>query len=108
MPVADQQEWSVFAPSDIVHEASSGAFTLGELPPSVAVNVESELQLRVPQRSYRSPNLSRWVDHVLAGDAVAARAIMQSLQEYPLVITRSLAQAKAWLQERGQENAVSV
>src|SRR5439155_15454304 len=76
-------------------------FTLGELPPNVAVSIEPGLQLRVPQRSYRSPNLSCWVDYVLAGDAVAAESVAQGLQ-YPLVITRSLAHAKSWLRELGR------
>jgi Uncharacterized conserved protein (DUF2075) len=99
----DQREWSVFAPPDVLRGGpSAGAFMLGELPPNVAVNVEPDLQLRVPQRSYRSPNLSRWVDYVLAGDAAAAQAVAEGLHEYPLVVTRSLPQAKSWLRERGR------
>jgi hypothetical protein len=42
------------------------------------------------------------VDHVLAGDEDGARSVASSLNEYPLVITRSLAQAKAWLRESGR------
>jgi hypothetical protein len=103
MRVDDQREWSVFAPPDVLYGGpSAGAFTLGELPPNVAISVEPDLQLRVPQRCYRSPNLSRWVDYVLAGDGVAAQDVAQGLHEYPLAITRSLAQAKLWLCERGR------
>jgi hypothetical protein len=99
----DQREWSVFAPPDVLHGGpSAGAFTLGELPPNTAVSIEPDLQLRVPQRSYRSPNLSRWVDYVLAGDASAASAVAQDLHEYPLVMTRSLTEAKSWLRNRGR------
>ena len=103
MQADDHRDWSVFAPPDVLLGGSSvGAFTLGELPPNLAVSVEADLQLRVPQRSFRSPSLSRWVDNVLVGDAVAAQAAAQGLQEYPLVITRSLASAKAWLHEHGR------
>lgn len=99
----DRQQWSVFAPPDVLHGGpSAGTFTLGELPPDVSINVETDLQLRVPQRSYRSPSLSRWVDHVLAGDAAAARVTAQDLHEYPVVLTRSLEEAKLWLRERGR------
>jgi hypothetical protein len=99
----DQRGWSVFAPPDVLHGGpSAGSFTLGELPPSLAVGLEPDLQLTVPQRSYRSPNLSRWVDYVLSGDEAAAQAIAPSLYEYPLVITRSLAKARSWLQDRGR------
>jgi hypothetical protein len=99
----DRRQWSVFAPPDVLDGGpSAGAFTLGELPPDLKLGVEANLQLRVPQRSYRSPSLSRWVDLVLAGDAVAARTLVQDLQEYPIAITRSLALAKSWLSERGR------
>ena len=99
----DQRKWSVFAPPDVLQGGpSAGAFTLGELPPNATVSIEPDLQLRVPQRSYRSPNLSRWVDYLLAGDAMAAHAVAKDLHEYPLVITRSVMEAKSWLQDRGR------
>jgi hypothetical protein len=99
----DRQKWSVFAPPDALYGGpSAGPFTMGELPPDMTVTAETDLQLRVPQRSYRSPSLSRWVDYILAGDVVSAEAAARELNEYPLVITRSLAHAKVWLQERGR------
>jgi len=103
MKGADRQQWSVFAPPDVLCGGpSAGTFTLGDLPPDLEVAVEADLQLRVPQRSYRSPSLCRWVDCVLGGDAAAANAAARELHEYPLVTTRSLAQAKSWLKERGR------
>ena len=103
MGLDDRRQWSVFAPPDVLSGGpSAGTFTLGELPPDVAVTVEAGLQLLVPQRSYRSPSLSLWVDHVLAGDSAAAQGTARDLRKYPLVITRSLAQAKSWLREHGR------
>lgn len=103
MPSDRRRQWSVFAPPDVLHGGpSAGTFTLGELPPDLTAGVEAELQLRVPQRSYRSPSLCRWVDRVLAGDALAAKAAAQELGEYPVVVTRSLDRAKAWLRECGR------
>ncbi len=99
----ERRQWSVYAPPDVVRGGpSAGTFTLGDLPPDITISIEAGLQLRVPQRSYRSPSLSRWVDSVLAGEESEARATAQSLGEYPLVLTRSLAQAKSWLHERGR------
>jgi hypothetical protein len=104
-----RRDWSVFAPPDVLHGGpSSGAFTLGELPPNVAVRVEPDLQLTVPQRSYRSPSLSRWVDHVLVGDALAAQIIARDLHEYPLVITRSLIHAKLGYRSAAAVNVATV
>jgi hypothetical protein len=103
MEAADRQQWSVFAPPDVLDGGpSAGTFTLGDLPPDLRIAVEVDLQLRVPQRSYRSPSLSRWVDYVLDGDSEAAKTTAHDLSEYPLFISRSLAQAKSWLKERGR------
>ncbi len=100
MKVENQQGWSVFAGPDALNGGpSAGSLTLGDLPSGMAIYIETDLQLRVPQRSYRSPSLSRWVDFVLAGNAKDARVEAEQLHEYPLVITRSLAEAKAWLRE---------
>lgn len=102
MPEAQRAEWSVYAPPDVLSGgASAGTFTIGELV-DAKVHEEKGLQLRVPQRSYRSPDLSRWVDHVLAGDASSARALTQELKEYPITLTRSLETGKSWLKERGR------
>ncbi len=103
MEAADRQKWSVFAPPDVLGGgASAGTFTIGELPLDLRVAVEADLQLRVPQRSYRSPSLSRWVDYVLEGDSESANATAHELHEYPIVITRSLRLAKLWLIEQGR------
>lgn len=100
----DQQaQWSIFAPPHVLYGGiSAGSFTLGELPSSIAKYQEHHLQLSVPMRSYRSPKLSQWVNEVLAGDAAAALATAKDLTAYPLYLTRSLQQAKRWLQQRAQ------
>ncbi len=90
-------------PPDVRHGGpSAGAFTLGELPSGLKIEIEPNLQLRVPQRSYRSPSVSRWVDCVVAGDVAGARAAAQELREYPLVMTRWLSRAKSWLRQHGR------
>jgi Uncharacterized conserved protein (DUF2075) len=95
--------WAVFAPPDVLRGVpSAGVFALGELPDDLETTAEADLQLNVPQRSYRSPSVARWVDLVLAGDAAASNVAVQELQEYPIFITRSLVQAKSWLQKCGR------
>ncbi len=101
MHYLDQKKWSVFAPPDVIQGGpSAGSFKLGVLPADIRVSVETDLQLRVPRRSYRSPALSAWVDCVIAGDMLGAREEVARLQQYPIVITRSLLRAKRWLMER--------
>lgn len=103
LPPTLRGRWGVFAPPDVLTGGpSAGTFTLGNVPPEMQLQVEADLQLRVPQRSYRSPNVSLWVNSVLTGNRDDACAIAQHLDQYPVVITRSLTQAKEWLRENGR------
>lgn len=103
LPPHQRGQWTVFAPPDVIGGGhSSGGLTLGDIPPEVIVTIDENLELKVPQRSYRSPSVSRWVDKVLAGEADKARLVAQELEEYPVMITRSLAQARTWLRENGR------
>ncbi len=103
MDVESRRQWSVFAPASAfgVVEGSSMA-SLGEVPPEIRLNMESSLELTVPQRSFRSPELSSWIEHVLAGNCHAASDAMKRLDRYPIVLTRSLLAAKTWLRRKGR------
>jgi hypothetical protein len=98
-----RKQWMVFAPPDVLNGGpSAGSFTLGQLPPEIATRLELDLQLSVPQRSYRSPSVSSWVNHLLAGDESSALATAQELGRYPVVVTRSLEKARKWLHEQSR------
>jgi hypothetical protein len=56
----------------------------------------------VPQRSFRSPNVSGWVDSVLAGDFQKASAAILQIKDYPILVTRSLSAARLWLKQEGR------
>jgi hypothetical protein len=103
MPESDRKSWKVVVPPDVLNNHhSTDAFTLGELPSDLSVLSDPDLQLHVPQRSYRCPQVSDWVDAVLAGDATAARMLVHQMTDYPLTITRSLESAKSWLKRNGR------
>lgn len=67
--------------------------------------VAPALHLATSIRSFRAERLSDFVGHVIAGEADAARRIAEDLQSYPLLVTRDLDTARAWLRSkrRGQE-----
>lgn len=89
--------WKVYGP-DLVFGASRSTETLGELPEGVeSVRTES-LHLDVPMRSFRSPKLGAWIKCVIEGDFSGAAETAKQLS-YPLKITRSLEEAKAWLRQ---------
>jgi len=103
MPSSEQSRWSLYASSDVVNGGvSAGSFSIGEVPEEVAAFIDDDLQLRVPQRSYRSPLLSDWVNLVIEGRCADAAAVTDSLEAYPIVLTRSLNSAKEWLRQMGR------
>ena len=56
-------------------------------------------------RSFRAEHVSLLVKQILDLDTDAARATLRKLDKYPIVLTRSVQKAKAWLkaQARGTE-----
>lgn len=70
------------------------------------VYFDPNLHLAVSMRSFRAENVSLLVKQMLDVDPDGARATLSGLNElYPIVITRDIDKAKAWLKEqaRGSE-----
>lgn len=70
------------------------------------VRKKSDLHLTVSMRSFRAEQLSEFVHDLLASNVDEAKRLYESLKDrYPIVLTRSLDKAKAWLkqQKRGSE-----
>ena len=62
-----------------------------------------QLHLAVSMRSFRAESLSKFVHCVLDRDVPQARALYQSFSDkYPVVLTRNLDKAKAWLEEKAR------
>jgi hypothetical protein len=81
---------------------STGNLSLGELPSRIVSVLEPDLRLSVPLRHYRSPAMSDWVTAVLDADPAEAKVQAQLLTQYPIHVTRSLDQARAWLRVKGR------
>jgi hypothetical protein len=66
-----------------------------------AHRVVSSLHLGVSLRSFRSERLADFVKALLDEDAAAARELYAALHlNYPIVLTRDLARAKAWVRSK--------
>jgi Uncharacterized conserved protein (DUF2075) len=104
LSAVDAKSWLVYGPPDVLSGGpSTGGDCLGELPRGVQVTVDPLLQLEVPLRSFRSPELNDWVVSVLLGNSSRAAEIASAIA-YPIRLTRSLADARTWLRRttRGQ------
>jgi hypothetical protein len=66
------------------------------------VTLSPDLHLGVSLRSFRAETLSNFISHVVDGDAAAARAAFAGLELYPIVVTRDLQHARAWLKTRAR------
>ena len=80
---------------DLNHDAR--AFLAGP-----QVTLSPDLHLGVSMRSFRAETLSAFVSHVVDGDAEAARAAQAGLEHYPIVLTRDLDEARAWLRSKAR------
>ncbi len=101
----EYKDWHVFI-SDRLHDAEYAAGrSLKLLSEHQHVEFEPSLHLAVPMRSFRAENLAKFVHKLLDRDIEGAREAYQTLDKYPIVLTRSLDKAKRWLKEhaRGTE-----
>jgi hypothetical protein len=70
---------------------------------SARVSQDEHLHLAVSMRSFRAEALSDFVGHIVDNNAAAARATYDRIRtNYPIVLTRDLAAARAWLREKAR------
>jgi len=101
--------WSVVA-SPLVLDPSAAEEETGCLfPPDVrqpiSIERNRDLHLAVSIRSHRARMVSQWVKFVLDGNSEAAGELLGDRSEFPVVVTRNLADARAWLRARGGDGA---
>lgn len=97
--------WHVYI-SPHLHDAEYGAGeALRALEARERVVLTPALHLAVSMRSFRAEHVSALVKCVLDMDATAAKENMARLNaQYPIVLTRDLARAKAWLRKQARGN----
>lgn len=94
--------WDIYLPAQLENSSYLHSFQLSELKHSQIVRSPA-LHLGVSLRSFRSERLSQAIAAVMAGEIAEAKAqLQQVLKHYPIVRTRSLAQAKQWLKSKAR------
>ena len=66
------------------------------------VEYNDALHLSVCMRSFKAQNLAKLVKEILDIDSNAPNTLKQIKEEYPIVITRDVNKAKAWLKEKAR------
>ncbi len=102
----DYKDWHVYISDRLKDKEYAAGNSLELLKSHEYVEYESSLHLAVSMRSFRAENLSKFVQQLLDLNADnAATLYRESLQHYPIALTRSLDKGKQWLKDhaRGTE-----
>lgn len=95
--------WNVYISSHLHDSEYAAGKALQLLENRRGVSYLDQLHLSVSVRSFRAENLSTMVKHLLDLDLAQAKKYYQEISsDYPIVLTRDLSKAKAWLKARAQ------
>lgn len=98
-------KWHVHLSPHLNDTEYAAGDALGLLVGHPHVNAHESLHLAVSMRSFRAEHVSAWVKAVLDIDEDCAQKSLANIRNrYPVVLTRDLAKAKAWLHERARGN----
>lgn len=96
-------EWHVHISPQLNDEEYGAGRAVREVANRANVHFEKHLHLGVSMRSFRAEHVSTLVKQILDLDADVARQTLKQLEDkYPIVITRSLSRAKAWMRGRAR------
>ena len=97
--------WNVYISSQLTAKEYAEGQVKELLSDNPRVTFSEDLHLAVSMRSFRAESLSHIVHYILDGDIDSARdTYAQIADRYPIVLTRDLDKAKAWLRERARGN----
>lgn len=99
----DFPNWNVYVSDKITDSEYTRGLAMDELLAGLKYTVVETLHLAVSLRSFRSENVAGFVKSVLDVDIDNARALYSELNaDYPIVLTRDLDKAKAWIQSQAK------
>lgn len=99
----DYPEWDVYVSDKLTdYEYTQGGNLFEKIRPD-KLHIHPDLHLAVAVRSFRSEDVSAFVKAVLDIDVTKAQELFFNIQEnYPIVLTRSLQSARAWLKKKSR------
>jgi len=101
----DFPDWEVHLSPHLYDSEYAAGDVLGLLAEHAHVRKHESLHLAVSMRSFRAEHVSAWVKAVLDLDHVGAAQSLANIRErYPVVLTRDLSKAKAWVRQRARGN----
>ena len=96
-------DWHVYVSSRLTDSEYAAGIALKALSCRKNVVYNDELHLAVSMRSYRAEHVSRLIKEILDLEIENARRTLNVIsQNYPIMLTRDLNKAKAWLRSRAR------
>ncbi|HYW55515.1 MAG TPA: DUF2075 domain-containing protein [Polaromonas sp.] len=97
------REWHVHISPELNDEEYGAGHAVSDVANRANVHFEKHLHLGVSMRSFRAEHVSTLVKQILDLEADVARQTLRKVEsKYPIVITRSLSRAKAWMRGRAR------
>jgi len=97
------RDWKVYTSDHLTTPEYHWGRNLQAMLQGLDFSLEKDLHLAVSVRSFRAEKLSQFVNELIAGDALAASKTHAAIEaSYPIVLTRHLAAARAWLRRRAR------
>jgi len=96
-------EWEVCISPNLTDSEYNAVDTIKKLEAKCITNFDKDLHLAVSMRSFRAESVSLFVKQLLDIDIEEAQKTLSIISEnYPIVLTRDLTKAKAWLKEKAR------
>ncbi|HET6404196.1 MAG TPA: DNA/RNA helicase domain-containing protein, partial [Candidatus Thermoplasmatota archaeon] len=106
LALQSRKPWTVVASPEALEggvAVSGNRLFRGPPPSTLSVLRDPRLHLRISVRAPRARLLAEWVDAVLAGAVDVAAERAKGIRDFPLVGTRDLNTARAWLRARASD-----
>lgn len=100
------KHWDIYMSDNLVEKEYAEGAALDMIEAKERLHIEPGLHLAVSMRSFRAEKVSLFVHQLLNLEKEEAAKTLTELQNYPIVLTRDLDKAKAWLRAhaRGSEH----
>ena len=99
----DYPHWNVFVSNKLTDQEYTNGENIYSSLTDKQLTIRNELHLSVSVRSYRSEKLAAFVKAFLNGNTLEARTLYAQLKDdYPIVLTRNIDDAKKWLRSKAR------
>jgi len=96
-------DWEVCISPNLTDSEYNAVDTIEKLQSKCITNFDKDLHLAVSMRSFRAESVSLFVKQLLDIDIEEAKKTLSLISDkYPIVLTRDLNKAKAWLKEKAR------